>query len=86
MTTNDVYSTHICPVIVSKEFSRNWELCDNPAPYLVQGTLLCRVHAMYSDIQKRYEDMACGTMGKDSHVVEYGQHRCLCDAQQKSLY
>ena len=80
----------LCPIVISKRFDNNWDICNDPADYLVEGTLLCRGHAMQSDIQKSYLD-ACGTVGDeigqgdpDSHVILPGLHRCLCGAGQKA--
>jgi hypothetical protein len=79
----EMFQNLVCPIVVSLGHVRNWVVCDGPVEYLVQGTLLCRDHAMSSEIQKSYFPNVCGYHSKDAHVIPPGQHRCLCDVRQK---
>jgi hypothetical protein len=68
----------VCPIVVSKRLKHNWEICNDLAEFLVQGTLLCREHALHSDVQKSFLSV-CGIEGADHHVIRQGSPWCLCD-------
>ena len=72
----------LCPIVVSKQRENNWELCEDVGEYLVQGTLMCREHAMHSDVQKSFLSV-CGIEGQGHHVIRQGQRRCLCQDRIK---
>lgn len=73
----------LCPIVVSKKLEYNWELCEDVGEYLVQGTLMCREHAMHSEVQKSFLSV-CGLDGLHSHVIRQGQRRCLCQDRIKA--
>jgi len=83
----------LCPIVVDKRFKNNWDICNEATEYLVQGTLLCRDHAIGSEIQRSYPAV-CGnpdvgrSVGADgeesSHVIRPGIPWCLCTSHREA--
>ena len=74
-----------CPVIVQKLHSENWPLCDRPALYMVQGTMLCERHARYALHIGRpvFQPPDIAICGEENHSWLPGEKRCLCVEEWK---